>query len=61
MNYTENTGSDPITLRQGYKKLPGDQDHIRDNQVPPSANLVETPNGGFLGRTESVDSESSKL
>lgn len=60
MNYRENGGTDPITMRQGYKKLDGGPERMRDQLVPASDVLTETDNGGFLGRTEALDSESAK-
>lgn len=62
MSVKENCGVDPITLRQGYKKLPyvgGQREH--DNNLPASPALAETNDGGFLGRDQSTTSESSKL
>lgn len=62
MSLKENCGVDPISLRQGYKKLPyagGEREH--DNNLPASPALAETDSGGFLGRDESTTSESSKL
>lgn len=62
MPFKANTGGDPISMKQGYKKLADEStERFRDNQLPPSANLDETENGGFLGRTESVVSESTKV
>jgi hypothetical protein len=57
----ENSGADPISLRQGYKNLNSPVESQRDNMVSTNINLAETDNGGFLGRDESTDSESSKL
>jgi hypothetical protein len=60
MNYKENGGVDPITMRQGYKVLDGGPPRIRDNNMPSSPALTETENGGFLGRDESQESDSAK-
>lgn len=60
MNYKENCGCDPITMRQGYKKLDGGPDRMHDHLVPASDLVTETDHGGFLGRTEQQDSESAK-
>jgi hypothetical protein len=57
----QNSGADPVSMRQGYKVLDGGPERIRDKNLPSSPALAETDNGGFLGRDESVTSESSKL
>lgn len=61
MPFKENSGTDPIRLRQGYKVLDGGPERCRDEQLSTSQILVETQDGGFLGRTVSPDSESSEL
>lgn len=61
MDYKDNTGANPVSLKTGYSKLDGGPERFRDNMLPSSPNLKETDNGGFLGRTEAVVSESSKL
>jgi hypothetical protein len=61
MKVKDNAGGDPVTMKQGYRKLDGGPERIRDNNLPSSPALAETENGGFLGRDESVTSESSKL
>lgn len=61
MPLKQNSGADPISMRQGYKVLDGGPARIRDNTLPQAVPLAETENGGFLGRDESVTSESSKL
>lgn len=61
MDIKENSGVDFVTLQNGYRKLNGGPERFHDNMLPSSPNLAETDNGGFLGRTESKVSESSKL
>lgn len=62
MDYKENGGVDPITMRQGFKRLDDvAPDRKRDDLLQTNINLSETNQGGFLGRDVSPDSESSKL
>lgn len=59
MDYKPNYGTNPLNLRDGYQTL-ADQSpkRRRDNLVEASDVLVETDNGGFLGRTEQDESTS---
>jgi hypothetical protein len=61
MNLIDNSGADATLIKQGYKVLDGGPERCRDEQLVASQNLKETEDGGFLGRTVSVDSESAEL
>lgn len=60
MNYKENSGADPISMRQGYRVVGEGPERCRDDLLPADVQVVETENGGFLGRTEPNYSESTK-
>lgn len=50
----------PTELKNGYTVLDGGPERVRDNLMPASKNLVQTDNGGFLGRVESTGSDNDK-
>lgn len=61
MKTVQNSGANPFHLRDGYQVLSDGPKRQRDQNLPADSALAETENGGFLGRTESTTSESSKL
>lgn len=53
-----NTGSNPVSLRDGYSVMGGGPARPRDGLMDPAQTPHNTENGGFLGRMEQESSES---